>query len=226
MGATLVIAGLWVLFAATHMGLSSLRLRPRLLAALGPTGFRGLYSLIALVTFTALVWIYLVHRHQGPCLWSLPIGTAGLWTIYALQGVAWTLIAAGSLQPSPVVTSAFAGAPGGPIEVRGVQRITRHAIFMGLGLFGALHLPVNGFASDVAFWSGFPLFALVGCWHQDRRKLASEGEAYRAWHAATPFLPFTGPETVRGLREFPPLALALGIGLATGLRLLHGPLFH
>jgi uncharacterized membrane protein len=95
-----------------------------------------------------------------------------------------------------------------------------------VGLFGLLHLLVMGFASDVAFWSGFLLFALIGCAHQDRRKLAAEGPAYRAWHEETPFLPFTGRETLRGLRELPRLAIPTGVALAVGLRLLHGPLFH
>ena len=97
---------------------------------------------------------------------------------------------------------------------------------MGVGLFGLLHLPMNGFASDVAFWAGFPLFAVAGCRHQDLRKLATEGEAYRTWHAATPFWPFTGRETGRGIRELPRLAVPLGVGLTIGLRLLHGPLFR
>ncbi len=94
------------------------------------------------------------------------------------------------------------------------------------GLFGALHLFVMGYASDVVFWAGFPLFALIGCAHQDRRKLATEGAATAPGTRRTPFLPFTGRETLRGLRELPRLAIAIGVALATGLRLLHGPLFR
>ena len=41
MTAALVIVLLWVAFGATHMGLSSRRLRPRLVAALGAGGFAG-----------------------------------------------------------------------------------------------------------------------------------------------------------------------------------------
>ena len=221
MSATGVIAGIWVLFAVTHMGLSSRAWRPRLVATLGAQGFLGAYSLLAIAIFTALIWFYLGHRHEGPQLWTPSIGSLGLWMIYALQGVAWVLVVAGGVSPSP----AALGAPeAGP--ARGVHLLTRHPVFMGVGLFGALHLFVMGFASDVAFWAGFPLFAAIGCAHQDRRKLAAEGAAYRAWHAATPFLPFTGRETLRGLRETPRLAIAIGVFLATGLRLLHAPLFH
>jgi uncharacterized membrane protein len=219
------IALLWLLFAATHMGLSSRSLRPRLVAALGERGFLGAYSLVAIAIFTALLWLYVANRHQGALLYTPPaLGAAGLWLLYAMQAVAWTLVVAGAATPSPVAL--------GPPESRrrrepvGVQRLTRHPVFMGLGLFGALHLLVMGHVSDVAFWAGFPLFALAGCLHQDRRKLASLGEDYRAWHAATPFAPFTGRETLRGLREIPPLVIALGIALTAGLRWLHGPLFR
>lgn len=214
------ILALWLLFAATHMTLSSRRLRPRLVAALGERGFLGVYSLVAIAIFTALVWRYWTHRHAGALLYTPPaLGVAGRWALYVLQGVAWTLIVAGNLAPSP----ATVGLPEArrAKQAYGVHRITRHPLFMGVGLFGALHLLVMGFATDVAFWAGFPLFAIAGCAHQDRRKLATEGPEYRAWHAGTAFLPFTGRDALRGLRELSPLAIALGVAVAAGLRWLH-----
>lgn len=66
---------------------------------------------------------------------------------------------------------------------------------------------------------------LVGAWHQDARKLASGDPAFRAFHAGTPFLLFTGRETLRGLREFPPLAIGAGLLLGLGARWLHGSLW-
>ena len=224
MSAPFVIVILWVLFAVTHMGLSSRAWRPRFVARLGAQGFLGAYSLLAIVVFTALVWFYLGHRHQGALLWSTSLGRVGLWAIYAMQGVAWSLVVAGVMSPSPAAFVAGEAAP--PGAARGVHLLTRHPVFMGAGIFGALHLLVMGHASDAVFWAGFPLFALIGCAHQDRRKLATESADYRAWHARTPFLPFTGRETWRGLRELSPLAIPIGVALATGLRLLHGPLFH
>ena len=207
------------------MGGSSLRLRPRLVGAMGAPAFQGVYSLIALVIFSALFWFYLVHRHEGPLLWAIPIGSAGLWTLYVLQGVAWTLVVAGGMQPSPATIAGFTVKMPENIKPRGVQRITRHAMFMGVGLFGLLHLPVNGFLSDAIFWAGFPIFSLLGCWHQDQRKLATDGEAFRAFHAATHFLPFSGRGVLRGISEMP-LAIVIGVALTVGMRLLHGPLWR
>lgn len=211
---------LWLAFAGSHMAFSSLALRPRLVRILGERGFLGLYSLVAFVTFVPLVWIYMANRHTGPLLWGNPLGPVSIWLVHVPMGLAFVLVVAGLAQPSPVAL----GAPGGP--PRGIHRVTRHALFMGLGVFGALHLIPNGFASDLAFFAGFPLFAIVGCWHQDRRKLKSEGEAFRNFVAHTPFLPFTGRETARGVRELPLWILALGIAVTVGLRWLHTPLFR
>src|SRR5512138_389699 len=215
MSATAVVIALWLVFAATHMIPSSRSVRPRLVATLGERGFAGAYSIVALGVFTALVWFYMTHRHAGASLWTPSLGRVGLWAIDALQAVAWTLVVAGVMTPSPAAMGSPQAAK--PDPARGVHLLTRHPVFMGVGLFGALHLLVMGFASDVAFWAGFPLFALAGCAHQDARKLATEGPDYRAWHAQTPFLPFTGRATLRGLRELPPLAIAIGVSLAVGL---------
>ncbi len=217
------IAALWLAFAATHVGLSSLRVRPRLVERLGEGPFLGLYSLVAFATFVPLVWIYVQNRHAGPLLWSFVAGPALGWAIYVLMGAAFVLMTVGLAQPSPVVV----GGPG-DVTVRGVHRLTRHPFFMGVGLFGALHLALLPavFASDAVFFAGFPLFTLLGSAHQDRRKLATAGAGFQAWHAATPFLPFTGRETLRGLRELPPLGVAIGVALTIGLRWLHAPLFH
>ncbi len=219
------IAALWLLFAATHMGLSSRTLRPRAVAALGDRGFLGAYSLLALAIFVALCWLYFSHRHAGASIWPpLVTSRAGLWAIYAAQCVAWTLVVAGNVSPTPAVVGMTEARR--PKEARGVHRITRHPTFMGLGLFGGLHLLVMGAASDVAFWAGFPLFALIGAAHQDGRKLATLGPEYRIWHAGTGFLPFTGRDTLRGLREIQLWVYAVALGTTVTLRWLHGPLFH
>jgi len=211
------IAAWWVAFAGTHLALSSLRLRPVLVARLGERGFLGLYSLVALATFVPLVRAYYQHKHAGALLWSFA-GVPGLWlAAYALMGVATTLVVAGLVQPSP------ASLGGGKAEVRGVARITRHPLFMGFGVWGVAHLLLaTVHAAELAFFGGFALFALVGCAHQDRRKLVALGEPYRAFHAATPFLPFSRAGALSGLREKPvPVAIAAGIALAIGLRQVH-----
>ena len=208
------IVAFWILFAATHMGLSGQGLRPRLVARLGDRGFQGAYSLVAIATFVPLVWSYYAHQHTGAYLWHLAQLPGVAWLGYGLMGAAFVLVVAGLAQPSP------ASMRPGQALVRGVARVTRHPLFMGFGLWGVAHLllaRVN--ASELAFFGGFAIFAVVGCDHQDRRKVAALGESYRAWVAATPFVPFSSPGFVRGLVEMPmPVAVAAGIALAWAIR--------
>lgn len=217
MGPDAQIALLWLGFAGSHLLLSSRAVRGRLIATAGELGFQGLYSLVALAFFVPLAWIYFGHIHAGVWLWEVGRGPVLTWGIQIGMGVAFVMIVAGAISPSP----ASIGGPSGEIEPRGMFRITRHPLVMGIGLFGLLHLLPNAATSDVAFFGGFAGFAVVGCWHQDRRKLVELGERFRAFHAATPFLPFTGAGTLRGLRELGPVALVVGVALAVAVRWAH-----
>src|SRR5262249_45113038 len=104
------VAGLWFLFIATHMALSSRRLRPRLVARLGPLGFQGLYSVIALAIFVLLVRTYYAHKHAGAYLWQLSQLPGVVWIGYGVMGTAFALVVAGLIQPSP------AGMRPGPMD--------------------------------------------------------------------------------------------------------------
>lgn len=215
MSPALVVAALWIAFAASHMVLSSRALRLRLVAAIGKHGFTVFYSVVAFAIFVPLVMYYFDHRHAGPQLWSLPATGWLLWLVYLVNAVAFVLVAAGLLRPSP---SALVGSKTG--EPRGAQRWTRHPLMMGIGLWALTHVAVNGFASDFAFFGGFVLFVLLGSWHQDARKLADD-DAYRAYCERAPFIPFTRGQIVAGARELGLGAPALGIALTVVLRYLH-----
>jgi uncharacterized membrane protein len=213
------VALLWLAFAGTHLGLASRRVEPRLAARLGAQGYLGLYSLVALALFVPLCWVYFTNRHAGPWLWAFPATGALRVVLYAGLLLAFVLIAASLLRPSPAGLVPADATPGG------VYLLTRHPMMTGAALIGLLHLPPNGSAADVAFFGGLALFPLVGAWHQDRRKLAAGDERFRAFHAATPFLLGTGRETLRGLRELPPLAVAVGLAAGLGARWIHGSLW-
>jgi uncharacterized membrane protein len=209
----------WLAFAATHMGLSSAPVRSRVVGKLGDRGFLGLYTLFAFATFVPLVSTYFSHKHEGAFLWYLGSSPAVRWLMYAGMALALSLLVAALLRPSP------AAIVPGKTEVAGVYHITRHPLFMAVGLYGLLHLLVARVnATELAFFAGFPLFAWAGCWHQDQRKLASGSQEFRRFHAQTVFFPFTGSAALRGLREIR-LPLLIGIALAIGLRIFHPRLF-
>jgi len=210
---TLVL--LWLGFGGSHVLLSSRRLRPKLVASLGGVPFLGLYSAVAFAFFAPLVWLYFTHRHAGPLLWAPGVAGLGRLALYGGMGVAFVLVVSSLLQPGP------AGVVAGPTTPRGVYRITRHPQNMGFALFGALHLIPNGFATDVAFFGGLVAFAILGSWHQDLRKRADGPPGFAAFADATPFFPFTGRDTLQGLRELSPLAVALGVGATWLVRHFH-----
>ena len=214
--ATTAVVILWLLFAASHMLPSSRTIRSRLVARLGEKRFLGAYSLVSFVFFAPLVYYYMTHRHAGPLLWTPPASGAVELLLLLANLAGFVLLVAGVMTPSP---ASVTGAPRD--EPAGVQRITRHPVFMGIGLWALAHVVVNGYASDVAFFGGFVVFALAGSWHQDRRKLAGGDARFERFHAATPFVPFTGRGTLRGLMELPPLAVIIGIAAALAARYLH-----
>jgi uncharacterized membrane protein len=215
MVATAVILLFWLGFAATHIGLSTAAPRQRLVALLGENLFRGIYSVISFAFFIPLIWVYFANKHAGPWLWVLPRGIPLLLVMYLGMAVAFTLVIGSLVRRSPGAVIPGSATP------RGVQRITRHPLFMGLALFGLLHLLPNGSAADIVFFGGFPLFSLVGGWHQDLRKLAYGPASYRQFYESTPFLPFTGADTWLGIREISPAIIAGGIVAAIVVRHFH-----
>lgn len=215
-----VIFVLWMVFALTHVVLSSSPLRPRAVRLFGERLFQGLYSLVAFAVFVPLVLVYADNKHIGPLLWFIE---PGLFTDIVTRignTIAALLVVAGIFRPSPT------GVTGTPTRrPRGVQRITRHPLFMGIVLWAFMHLLVNGYASDVVFFGGFVIFGLLGSWHQDHRQKALPDGAYAKFCEQSPFLPFTGGNIIKGLREVGVLPIVVGLLTAGLLRYFHASLF-
>jgi uncharacterized membrane protein len=219
MGAAAWIAFWWGMFAGTHMVLSSLPARARLTDRLGERAFVGLYSCVAFATFVPLVWIYLGNRHAGGLVWNLAAapGVRPLSMALAVLGIA--VIVGGVLHPSPALVG-IKQAWGS----RGLTRITRHPLFMGIALWALSHLLLNGFATDVVFFGGLLAFSLAGAAHQDARKRATEGGRLGQFFAETSFWPFGAILAGRNRliwRELPWIALAIGAAAAVGIYALH-----
>ena len=212
---------LWFGFGASHILLSSDRVRPRIVDRIGNRAFLGVYSLVAFAFFVPLVSVYLGHRHEGPYLWTVGMTPAVTWSLYVVLTVGVVMLVAGMISPSPTSMTAGRGDP----EVRGIHRITRHPVVMGLSWIGLFHMIPNAWATDLAFFAGFPAFGVLGALHQERRQLGTKGPAFAAYVASTPFLPFSGSGALRGLAEIPPGVWAAGIATSAALRWLHGPLF-
>ncbi len=216
------LALLWISFALTHVVPSSARLRPRLVGALGPGPYLGLYSLVALGLFVPLMWLYLTHRHGGEMLWNLRSESWARPLSIAISGLGFTLLIASFAQPS-----ALGMAPASP-EVRGLARITRHPMNMGFVAIAVGHLLLNGFTNDLVFFGGLGLYGLLGSVAQDRRKRAATADRLAEYFEQTSILPFAAIVTGRNrlaLAELPWAGLAIGALAAAGFYWLHGPMW-
>lgn len=220
MMAVIVIICLWLVFALSHVALSSNPVRPRAVRLFGERLFQGLYSLVAFAVFVPLVMVYAGNKHDGPLLWHIEPNVVLDVVTRVGNTVAVMLVVAGIFHPSPT------GVTGTPTRrPRGVQRITRHPLFMGVVLWALMHLLVNGFASDVAFFGGFVVFGLLGSWHQDRRQKALPDGAYAAFCEQSPFLPFTRRGLLKALGEIGVVPIVVGLLAAGLLRYFHSTLF-
>lgn len=177
----------WLVFGGSHTLLSHPPVRDRLVAGLGERGFLGLYSLVAFATFVPLCWVFFASRIATVVPLPLLAPIPGLhWLTMALMFVALMLIVLGVAKPSPLSQLMARGNVG----ATGALRITRHPLFMGVGLAGAAHLLVNPAPIDRAFFGGMAVYALLGCAHQDWRKRRAGDPALARLFEETSFLPF------------------------------------
>lgn len=213
----------WAMFAGTHVALSYLPVRARLVAGLGEKAYLGLYSLIAFATFIPLVSAYLGHRHAGGMLWDL-FRVPGMRTFaLLLSGLGIALVVGGVLQPSPALAG-VRKATGS----RGLTRITRHPLFMGIAIWAAGHLLINGTVTNALFFGGMLAFSLAGAAHQDARKRVTDRERLAQFYSETSFWPFGAILSGRNRLEWgelPWLALGIGAAAAAGIYALHPWMF-
>jgi uncharacterized membrane protein len=218
-----VAIGIWaVLFVGSHLVISSASVRPGLIAKVGELPYRGIYSLVALATFIALINAFAPNKHSGPLLWYLRGNQP-------LRGITWLLmlaalifLVASFVNPNPGAI----GAPSGQ-AAHGILKITRHPNFTALTLFGFAHLLMNGWLGDVIFFGTFPALGILGGFHQDARKRGESGESYRQFVAATSFFPGAALWSGRqhwSRQDMPWAAIGIGAAATIALVLLH-PMF-
>ncbi len=212
----------WVAFGGTHYLLSSIPVRQRIIERVGAGPFQGIYSLVAFATFIPLNVVYWGDTHGGAWLWDLRSVPAVRTLTIVLSYASWVLIAAAILQPSPASIAAS-----GAKQARGLSRITRHGMFVGVVIWAFVHVLVNGFAADIAYFGGFVIYSIIGMMHQDARKRASE-PALAEFYETTSAIPFAAIASGRNklvVSELPWVGLGFGVIVAGLLYHFHDALF-
>jgi uncharacterized membrane protein len=171
-----------ILFVATHFLLSHPLRRP-LVRSMGERAFQGLYSLISLILFGAMIYFYRKIGREPP-LWDS--GDAG-WIAGTLLMWLASILLVGSFIKNPALVGAR-GPAGGPT---GVFRITRHPMMWAFALWAAVHVMILAQFKSVVFDGAIIILALFGSLAQDAKKAGQMGEDWHDWTAQTAFVPFT-----------------------------------
>jgi uncharacterized membrane protein len=172
-----------LLFVGTHFLLSH-PLRGPLVRAVGERPFRGIYALVALLTFGAMIYFY---RRCGPepPLWDA--GDAG-WIAGTLLMWLASILLIGSFFGNPALPGVLARSQARP---KGVFAITRHPMMWAFALWAAVHLMLIAATKAMVFDGAIIILALLGAAAQDRKKARLMGEDWHDWTAQTAFIPFT-----------------------------------
>jgi len=171
-----------LLFVGLHF-LMSHPLRAPLVRAVGEGPFRGIYSLVALITFGGMIYYYRAIGREPP-LWEV---SEAQWIAGALLMWLGSILFVGSFVGNP----ALPGAPRPKSAPAGVLAITRHPMMWGFALWAIVHLAVIAMPKALVFDGAIIVLALVGSAMQDKKKKQLMGETWHEWSAQTAFIPFT-----------------------------------
>ena len=173
-------------FVGTHFLLSH-ALRNGMVQRLGERGFLAAYSLVALITFIAMIGAYRSALAEAPALlWS-----AGevWWLVATLLMWSGSVLFAGSLRRNPAFPTGHASlAQIG--DATGVFAITRHPMNWGFASWAIVHAIVNAAIASLIVSAAFLILAIVGSAAQDHKKRRLLGDVWREWQSRTSFLPY------------------------------------
>jgi uncharacterized membrane protein len=207
---TLVIATL--VFLATHF-VTSTPLRPALVNKLGEWPYRGVYSVVALITLGWMIWAYRVAPPEP--LWG-PIREI----TFLLMPIAFILLACGYWRNPTMVGADKLLKSEDP--ARGMIRITRHPIMWGIMLWAAAHMVARGDLKSLVFFGAFLVLAAVGTLAMDARKKTNPD--WPRFAAVTSHIPFVAIAQGRNRivwREIGWLRPAIGLAVFFAVLLVH-----
>jgi uncharacterized membrane protein len=175
------LLGFAILFVGTHFLLSHPLMAP-LVRAVGEGPFRGIYSLVAVLTVVGMIYFY-GKIGREPQLW---VAGDAVWLLASVLMWIGSILFVGSFVRNPALPGAR-GPRGAPT---GVFRITRHPMMWGFALWAIVHLIIVGTAKAMVLDAAILLLALAGAAAQDSKKQGLMGERWHEWRAQTAFVPF------------------------------------
>jgi uncharacterized membrane protein len=171
------------LFVGTHFIMSH-PARGRMVGAFGDKGFQGVYSLVSLVTFGWMIWVY----RQAPTSEMAWPATDIIWIVASVLTLLASILFLGSFIGNPVLAPPSDDALAVQ-EPAGALRVTRHPMMWGFALWGISHILVAPRTDTFILVGSIIFLALVGAAGQDKKKAKLGGDAWNSWVSRTSYWP-------------------------------------
>jgi len=190
-----IMLGLILLFAITHSGLASLRIKAEQI--IGARAYRVIFALVSLPLAAAMLIYFFNHRYDGVQLWQVQ-GVTGI------DALVWILSAISFLFLYPATFNLLEVAAIAKPQVHlyedGIIRVTRHPQMVGQLIWCFAHTLWLGTSFTFVTSIGLMLHHLFGVWHGDRRLEKRYGDAFRQVKERTSIVPFAA--IVQGKQKF------------------------
>lgn len=184
--ALVIAAAAWVLL---HLVVAASPLRWVIAGRIGEPGFQGMFSLLTLVAFVALIWTYRGAAVVG-VNYDLWVPTrASLWAPIVVMPFALLLAIASSTAPNPTAVG-MEKALQAEEPARGLLRVTRHPLLWAMVLWAGAHTIANGDAASTVVFAAIGLTAANGMFSIDRKRARRDPEGWRRYAAHTSIVPF------------------------------------
>ncbi|MEP7098814.1 MAG: NnrU family protein, partial [Dokdonella sp.] len=153
-----------VLGLLIFLGIHSLRMvadgwRTRMIARLGPNGWKGLFAVVSIIGFVLIVWGFGLARQQPVLLYAPPLWLKHLNALFTL--VAFVLVVAAYVPRNHA------------------KATVGHPMLAGVKLWALGHLLATGFVHDVVLFGAFLAWAVVD-FVVSRRRDRQAGMVYPA----------------------------------------------
>jgi uncharacterized membrane protein len=215
----LIIAAL--VWLGIHFGIAGTRLRASLVASIGEGPFRGVFSVLSIVSIVFLVETWSMSPTTP--LWTAPEWLR--WVLVVVMLVAFVLFVASLTRRNPTMVT---GESAPPTALAGIQRVTRHPMLWSFALWAAIHIIGNGDTAAVVFFGTFLVTALGGMPSIDAKLAQRNPTGWEPLSGATSIVPFVA--IAEGRNRFVPgeigwLTLLIAIVAWAAVLYLHPWLF-
>lgn len=201
-GELALAALVWI---GVHVGIAGTALRAAVVSRTSVNVFRGAFTIASVAAIVFLVNAY--NGASGEALWAVP---GWLTRVLALAMLPALVLFVGSFT-APSATMAGAEARP-PAEFRGMQRITRHPMLCGFGIWAAVHILANGTVPAVLLFGAFLVTVVAGIPSIDAKLATRDPVLWDRVRRETSAIPFGAILDGRNRLAISEIMIPIGVG--------------